>query len=158
MGVFTYEQEITSSVPPAKMFKAAVLDADNLIPKVRPQAIKCVEVIQGDGGPGTIKKIHFGEGHKFKSMTHRIDAIDKEKFSLCYTVIEGDVLTDGVESICHELTVVPAPGGGSIYKNTSKYHTKGAEVCEEHVKGGKEDALATFKAIEAYVLAHPDAY
>ena len=51
------------------------------------------------------------------------------------------------------------PDGGSIYKNTSKYHTKGdVENCEEHVKGGKEEALALFKAIEAYVLAHPDAY
>lgn len=63
MGVITYEQEIASPVPPAKMFKAAVLDADNLIPKVMPQAVKSVEIIKGDGGPGTIKKIHFGEGN-----------------------------------------------------------------------------------------------
>ena len=62
MGVITYENEVTSSIPPAKMFKAAILDSDNLIPKVRPQAIKNVEIIQGEGGPGTIKKIHFGEG------------------------------------------------------------------------------------------------
>lgn len=62
MGVVTYDSEITSSIPPAKMFKAAVLDADNLIPKVLPQAIKSVEVLEGDGGPGTIKLITFGEG------------------------------------------------------------------------------------------------
>lgn len=62
MGVITYEMEVTSSIPPAKMFKASVLDADNLIPKILPQAIKNVEIIQGDGGPGTIKKIYFGEG------------------------------------------------------------------------------------------------
>ena len=62
MGVITYENEVTSSIPPAKMFKAAILYSDNLIPKVRPQAIKNVEIIQGEGGPGTIKKIHFGEG------------------------------------------------------------------------------------------------
>ncbi|CBI22933.3 major allergen Pru av 1 [Vitis vinifera] len=159
MGVFTYESEVTSSVPPAKMFKAAILDSDNLIPKIRPQDIKSVEILQGQGGPGTIKKIHFGEGRKFKSMTHRVDAIDKENFSFSYTVIDGDVLTSGIESLSHEVKVVASPDGGCIFKNTKKYHTKaGVEISEEHVKGGKEESLALFKAIEAYLLAHPDAY
>lgn len=62
MGVTIYEHEIHSSIPPAKMYKAFVLDADNLIPKVLPQAIKSVEIVHGDGGPGTVKKVHFGEG------------------------------------------------------------------------------------------------
>lgn len=44
------------------MFKAAVLDADTLIPKILPQAIKSVEILEGDGGAGTIKLITFGEG------------------------------------------------------------------------------------------------
>ena len=34
MGVITYEMEITSPIPPPKMFKAFVLDSDNLIPKI----------------------------------------------------------------------------------------------------------------------------
>ena len=62
MGVFTYETETTSAIPPAKLFKAFVLDADNVIPKVAPHAIKSAEIIEGNGGPGTIKKITFGEG------------------------------------------------------------------------------------------------
>ena len=92
-------------------------------------------------------------------MTHRVDAIDKENFTISYTVIDGDVLTSGIESISHELKVVASPDGGCIYKKTSKYHTKDdAQVCEEHIKGGKEEGLALFKAIEAYVSAHPDEY
>ena len=44
-------------------------------------------------------------------------------------------------------------------RTPATYHTKGdVEISEEHIKGGKEEALALFKAIEAYVLAHPDAY
>ena len=62
MGLFTYEMEVVTEIPPAKMFKAFVLDGDNLIPKIVPQAIKNVEIIEGDGGPGSIKKITFGEG------------------------------------------------------------------------------------------------
>ena len=50
MGVITYEHEITSSIPPAKMFKAFILDSDKLIPKILPQAIKSTEIIEGDGG------------------------------------------------------------------------------------------------------------
>jgi hypothetical protein len=62
MGVFTYESETTTVITSARLFKAFVLDADNLIPKVAPQAIKSSEIIEGNGGPGTIKKITFGEG------------------------------------------------------------------------------------------------
>ena len=62
MGVITYDHEVTSSVPPAKLFKAFILDFDNLIPKILPQAIKSVETLQGDGGAGTVKLTHFGEG------------------------------------------------------------------------------------------------
>ncbi|KAL0381101.1 UNVERIFIED_CONTAM: Major allergen Pru ar 1 [Sesamum angustifolium] len=48
MGAITYDIEIPSSIPAAKMFKAVVLDADTLIPKVMPQAIKSVEILEGD--------------------------------------------------------------------------------------------------------------
>lgn len=62
MGVISYEHEVTSSIPAPKLFKAFILDGDSLIPKILPQAIKSVEIIQGDGGAGTIKVTHFGEG------------------------------------------------------------------------------------------------
>ena len=61
MAPLTCDYEVTSSVPAARLFKAFILD-DNLIPKVFPQAIKSVEIIEGDGGVGTIKLITFGEG------------------------------------------------------------------------------------------------
>jgi hypothetical protein len=62
MGVFKYEDEATSVIPPARLFKSFVLDADNLIPKVAPQNVSSAENIEGNGGPGTIKKITFTEG------------------------------------------------------------------------------------------------
>jgi hypothetical protein len=62
MGVLKYEDEATSVITPARLFKSFVLDADNLIPKVAPQYVSCAENIKGNGGPGTIKKITFTEG------------------------------------------------------------------------------------------------
>ncbi|KAA8548991.1 hypothetical protein F0562_000675 [Nyssa sinensis] len=159
MGVVTYELEINSSIPPAKLFKAFVLDSDNLIPKILPQAISSVEILEGDGGPGTVKLITFGEGSQFKSVKHRVDGIDKENFTFSYSIIEGDALTDALESISYEIKISASPDGGSICKNISKYHTKGdAQIPEDKIKSGKEKASGIFKAVEAYLLENPDAY
>ncbi|PON61986.1 Bet v I type allergen [Trema orientale] len=159
MGVFTYETETISSIPPSRLFKAFILDADNLIPKVVPQAIKSTEILEGNGGPGTIKKINFGEGSQYKYVKHQVDGLDAEKFTYNYSVIEGDALGDVVEKISYETKLVASPDGGSIIKSSSKYHTKGDhEIKEENVKEGKEKASHLFKAIEAYLLANPDAY
>ncbi|XP_009347368.2 major strawberry allergen Fra a 1-3-like [Pyrus x bretschneideri] len=158
MGVFTYESEFTSVIPPARLFNAFVLDADNLIPKIAPQAVKSTEILEGDGGVGTIKKINFGEGSTYNYVKHRIDGVDKENFVYKYSVIEGDAISETIEKISYETKLVAA-GGGSVIKSTSHYHTKGdVEIKEEHVKAGKEKASHLFKLIENYLLEHQDAY
>lgn len=62
MGTITYDMEVASSIPAAKMYKAFVLDADNLIPKILPQAVKCMKILEGDGGVGTVNLTTFGKG------------------------------------------------------------------------------------------------
>ncbi|XP_022761235.1 major allergen Pru ar 1-like [Durio zibethinus] len=159
MGLFTYETEIVTAIPPAKMFQAFVLDGDKLIPKIVPKAFKSVEFIEGDGGPGSIKKITFGDGSRFNYVKHKVEAVDKDNFTYCYSVIEGDALMNTLEKITYETKLEPSPDGGSICKNISKYYTIGdIEIKEEEIKAGKEKALGLFKAIEAYLLANPDAY
>ncbi|KAL6990029.1 hypothetical protein U1Q18_052597 [Sarracenia purpurea var. burkii] len=159
MGAVTITEEITSPIPAQRLFKALILDADVIIPKIAPQAIKNIETIEGDGGPGTIKQMNFAEGSHFKYVKHRIDALDKEKLTYAYTLIEGDALKDKIESISYEIKFEPSPDGGTVGKNVSTYHTKpGVEVKEEEIKAGKEQAAGIFKAVEAYLLANPDAY
>ncbi|KAH6809181.1 hypothetical protein C2S51_026964 [Perilla frutescens var. frutescens] len=159
MGAITYDIEIPSSISAAKMFKAMVLDADTLIPKIMPQAIKNVEILEGDGGVGTVKVIHFGEESQYKSVKHRVDAIDNENLTHTYSIIEGDALSNVIESITYHIKIVPTEDGGSICKNRSIYNTKGDahEISEGNIKEGKEKAMAMFKAIEAYLQANPDA-
>ncbi|XP_057772341.1 major allergen Pru ar 1-like [Salvia miltiorrhiza] len=157
MGVITYDVETPSPIPAGKLFKALVIDSDTLIPKILPQAIKNVEILEGDGGAGTVKIIHFGEGSQYKSVKHRVEAIDKENFTYTYTINEGDVLADVIESITYHIKVVPTEDGGSICKNRSIYNTKGdAVIDEEKIKEGKDKAQHMFKAIEAYITANPD--
>ncbi|KAG5555179.1 hypothetical protein RHGRI_012648 [Rhododendron griersonianum] len=156
MAPITYDTEVTSSVPPAKLFKGFILDSDTLVPKVLPQAVKSVETLQGDGGAGTIKLITFGEGSKHKCVKHKIDAVDKENFTYSYSIIEGDAL-DGFESISYHIKIVPSPDGGSIFKTRSIYCPKGDnKITEEEIKSGKDKASIIFKAVEAYLLANPD--
>lgn len=66
MGVFNFEDETTSIVAPATLYKALVTDADTLTPKVI-DAIKSIDIVEGNGGAGTIKKLTFVEG-RYKYM------------------------------------------------------------------------------------------
>ncbi|GMN73723.1 hypothetical protein TIFTF001_053071 [Ficus carica] len=161
MGVFTYEHEITSSISPTRLFKAFLLDADNIIPKVAPppKANKHVEILEGDGGPETIKKVTFGEGSKFTYVKHKVDKVDQDNFTYGHGLIEGDVLIGKIEKISNETKLVASPDGGSIVKITSTYYTIGdAEVDEEHVKEGKEKGSGLFKLVGGYLHANPGAY
>ncbi|KAM0984845.1 hypothetical protein ACFX2I_012119 [Malus domestica] len=158
MGVFTYESEFSSVIPPTRLYNAFVLDADNLIPKIAPQAVKSTEILGGNGGVGTIKKINFGEGSTYNYVKHRIDGVDKDNLVYKYSVIEGDAISETIEKICYE-TKLMASGSGCVIKSISHYHTKGdVEIKEEHVKAGKEKASHLFKLIENYLLEHQDAY
>ncbi|XP_030974278.1 major allergen Pru ar 1-like [Quercus lobata] len=159
MGVITYTDEYTSSIPPSRLFKAVVIDAPNLIPKIFPQVVKSIEIIQGDGGIGSIRQINFAEGSQLNSVKNRIDELNEENHSYKYTCIEGDALADKLESIAYEVQFEPTPEGGSKNKMTSKYYTKADVVLsEEEIKAGKDNALEIYKIVEAYLLQNPDVY
>ena len=51
--------------------------------------------------------------------------MDPEHFTCCFSVIEGDGLSDKLENISTETKIVASPDGGSIVKRTNKYQTKG---------------------------------
>ncbi|XP_048130687.1 major allergen Pru ar 1-like [Rhodamnia argentea] len=156
MGVFTFTNEYMSTIPPARLFKALVLDSHTLIPKLMPQAIKSIDIIQGDGGAGTIKQINFSEGNQLSRMKNRVDEPNEETFTYKYTMID---LKDKFESIAYEVKFEPTPEGGSKSNMMSTYYTKGdVTLKEEDIKAGKERALGMYKVAEAYLLQNPDAY
>jgi hypothetical protein len=92
-------------------------------------------------------------------VKHKVEEIDHANFTYSYSVIEGDALSDILEKINYEIKIVASPDGGSILKSISKYHTKGDhEIKEEQIKADKEKSSGLFKAVEGYLLAHPDEY
>ncbi|KAJ0093714.1 hypothetical protein Patl1_24957 [Pistacia atlantica] len=160
MGVLHLNSETTTAVAPSRMFKAFILDSPNLLPKLVPQSFKNIELIEGDGGVGSIKLINFPDGNYYKYVKHRIDVLDKENFVCKYTLIEGDTLGDKLESIVYEVKFeASSDNGGSVCKVASEYHTKGDhEIKEEVFKASQEKAVELYKVVEAHLLANPDLY
>ncbi|KAH9766024.1 hypothetical protein WN944_025390 [Citrus x changshan-huyou] len=159
MGVMRFEKEVSAAVAPSRMFKAFFLEAHNFLPKLVPQAIKSVEILQGDGGAGSIKITNFADGGNFKYAKHRIDELDKDNFRCKYTVIEGDMLGTILESIVYDVKFEASGNGGSICKVASEFHTKGdQEIKEEALKEAEEKAMGLHKIVEAHLLANPDLY
>ncbi|XP_020238500.1 major allergen Pru ar 1 [Cajanus cajan] len=159
MGVHTETNEYPSPISSSRLFKALVVDDSNLIPKLLPHAVKSIELIQGDGGAGSIKQLNFIEGSQVKSVKNRIDEINEDTFTYSYTLIEGESLKDKFASIAHEIKFEAAPDGGSISKVTSKYYLNGdVEINEEDIKASKEKVLGIYKVVEAYLLQNPAVY
>ncbi|XP_057415134.1 pathogenesis-related protein STH-2-like [Lotus japonicus] len=159
MGVTTFTHEFSSSIAPSRMFKALIIDSKNLIPKLLPQFVKDVQVIQGEGEAGSIEQVNFNEASPFKYLKQRIDEVDKENFICKYTMIEGDPLGDKLESIAYEVKFEATSDGGCLCKMTSHYKTNGDfEVQEEQVKEGKESTIGIYKVVESYLLENPQVY
>ncbi|CAJ1940939.1 unnamed protein product [Sphenostylis stenocarpa] len=155
MAVFSFDDETTSPVPPSRLYQALAKDADSIIPKAV-DSFKGVEIVEGNGGPGTIKKISFVEDGESKFVLHKIEAIDEANLGYSYSIVGGVALPDTAEKITIETKLSDGPNGGSVVKLSVKYHSKGdAPPNEEELKTGKAKSDALFKAVEAYLLANP---
>ncbi|QCD80021.1 pathogenesis-related protein 2-like [Vigna unguiculata] len=154
MAVFTFEDQTTSPVAPATLYNALAKDADNIIPKAV-DSFKSVENVEGNGGPGTIKKISFVEDGETKFVLHKIETIDEANFGYSYSIVGGVALPESAEKITIDTKLSDGPDGGSLIKLSISYHSKGdAPPNEDELKAGKAKSDALFKAVEAYLLAN----
>ncbi|KOM33467.1 hypothetical protein LR48_Vigan01g302300 [Vigna angularis] len=144
MAVFTFDDQATSPVAPATLYNALTKDADTIIPKAV-GSFQSVEIVEGNGGPGTIKKISFVE-----------ETIDEANLGYSYSIVGGVALPDTAEKITIDTKISDGPDGGSLIKLSISYHGKGdAPPNEDELKAGKAKSDALFKAVEAYLLANP---
>lgn len=155
----TFTHDYSSPVAPSRMFKALITDSRTLLPKLLPQFIKEVNVIQGDGGAGSIEQVNFDEAAPFKYVKHRIDEVDNDNLVCKYTMIEGGPLGDKIESIAYEVKFEATSDGGCLCKMISKYNVIGGfELNEEEIKEGRESSIGVCKVVEAYLLENPQVF
>ncbi|PHU21549.1 Pathogenesis-related protein STH-21 [Capsicum chinense] len=158
MGAYTFTDKSTASVAPSRLFKALVIDFNNLVSKLAPD-VKSIENVEGDGGAGTIKKMTFVEGGPIKYMKHKIHVVDEKNLVTKYSLIESDVLENKAESVDYDGKFEASADGGCVCTTVTVYNTKGDYVVtEEEHNVHKEKANDLLKAIEAYLLANPSVY
>ncbi|XP_058075709.1 pathogenesis-related protein STH-2-like [Magnolia sinica] len=152
--------EILSQVSPSRFWKAIVKDSHNLMPKLMPEIISSIVILEGDGGVGTIRQSNFTDAIKdFSYWKDRIDAIDDDKRVFKYSVIEGGLLGKKVKSTTFTLEFKGGIEGGSVCEFHGEFETvEGSVPKEEETKEMMENIVGMFKAVEGYLLANPNAY
>ncbi|XP_039155569.1 pathogenesis-related protein STH-2-like [Eucalyptus grandis] len=116
MGVVTFAQELESPVAPDRLFKALMLDSHVLFPKLMPQYIKRIDLIQGDGALAVSSK-----PTSLRYAKHRIDELDADLPLQVYFDQKGDILSDDLKSVVYEMEFVDDGNGGSICRMSSYY-------------------------------------
>ncbi|KAG9459531.1 hypothetical protein H6P81_004039 [Aristolochia fimbriata] len=98
-----YSRVNFSLLPHNRLWKAFG-DSANLIPKLLPELIPSIEVLEGDGGAGTVQKFNFK--HDLKHLTHvknRIEAVDDDNRVVKFRVLEGKDIGTVLKSCVYEL-------------------------------------------------------
>ncbi|XP_058111818.1 pathogenesis-related protein STH-2-like [Magnolia sinica] len=156
----TVGHEILSPISPSRLWKAMVKDSHNLMPKLMPEIISSIVILEGDGGVGTIRQSNFADAIKdFSYWKDRIDEIDDNNRLFKYSVIEGGLLGKKVKSTTFILEFKDGIDGGSICKFHGEFETvEGNLPKEEETKEMMGNMAGMFKAVEGYLLENPNAY
>ncbi|KAJ8627932.1 hypothetical protein MRB53_021239 [Persea americana] len=160
MVVSIVSNEILSPVAPSRIWKAIAKDSHNLMPKLMPDIISSIVLLEGNGGVGTIRQSNFTSAIKdFSYWKDRVEAIDDEKRVFKYSVIEGGLIGKKVKSTSFELRFEDGADGGSVCKFKGEYEAiEDSLPTEDETKEMIGSMVGMFKAIEGYLIANPDVY
>ncbi|KAG9459535.1 hypothetical protein H6P81_004043 [Aristolochia fimbriata] len=155
----SYTQELVSPVAASRLWKASG-DTHNLIPKLIPDKVASLVLLEGDGGVGTLTQVNFGEALKdLKPAKNRVEVLDNENYVFKFSVVEGGDIGTKLKSCSVECKMAATSDGGCKTTAKADYETLGdsplSQGDAEKIVGG---VLAQTKAIEEYLQANPNAY
>ncbi|PKA62226.1 Pathogenesis-related protein 1 [Apostasia shenzhenica] len=153
-------RDYLSPVSPNRIWKAVIFDAHNLIPKLLPDFISSVEILEGDGGVGTIKQLNATEAvTEFRFIKEKTDILDNEKHRVKQSIIEGGLIGLLLKSYSVELKLEEDTDGGTLGKIIVEYETLGdTPLSSEEEEKIMEGVYLVIKTIDQYLLANPTAY
>ncbi|KAK3003478.1 hypothetical protein RJ639_018234 [Escallonia herrerae] len=131
-------------------WKALAKDVTVLTPTVLPKLVKEVEVIEGDGGLGTVFLFHFGSDVPMTYQKEKIVDFDESLHQFGLQVIEGGHLTIGFSSYKTFFQLTATAETETLIGVKVIYETEAGETLA-HVKTTKS-ALAYIKLLEDYLL------
>ncbi|KAL4312825.1 hypothetical protein GQ457_01G030490 [Hibiscus cannabinus] len=130
MGVVTRETEITSPLPPTKLFKAFALDLTPFFPRPSPTRSR----------PSSSSKATAASEVSRRSPLPRLGI---ELFEA-----QGELLKNKYERIRFETKFVATPNGGTICKMTAEYYTVGdVKMVGDQIEAENERRGRGFKAV-----------
>ncbi|KAK2645153.1 hypothetical protein Ddye_020348 [Dipteronia dyeriana] len=159
MGVITVSEECATTVSPDRMYKALVVDAHNLVLKLKMKEVTSADIIEGVAGEvGCVRVTNFAEGNPVKYLKHRIDSVDKNK--MCkLSLIEGDLLFNKIDKVVYTLKFEASSDGGCVVKISTEVHVKdGQDLDDATVQTAQNKEVEYYKVVAAHLLANPDFY
>ncbi|OEL17879.1 hypothetical protein BAE44_0021102 [Dichanthelium oligosanthes] len=101
-----------------------------LVPELLPQVLSKVELVEGDGGVGTVLLVTFPPAGKYKE---KFTMVDNEKYIKEAAVIEGGFLDLGFKKYVVRFEIVGQEDGTTIIRSTIEYkvdaeHTSNASL------------------------------
>ncbi|KAF3954023.1 hypothetical protein CMV_020588 [Castanea mollissima] len=95
--------------------------------------VEKIEVIEGDGGIGTILKKTYAPGsHGFTVQKEKFTKLDNEKHMKELEVIEGGYLDSGFTLFCVRFEIVEKDNDSCIIKSTIEYNVKEEAVATSY--------------------------
>ncbi|KAI4386487.1 hypothetical protein MLD38_004417 [Melastoma candidum] len=135
--------------PPDRVFDVYKNKID-LMPKISPQKLRSIQVLQGDGSSvGSVRLWTYFLGEPVEAKD-RIDAIDERNMSITFDIIGGEV-TKYFKSYKATIQLVLGEGGSKSFVKWSVEYEKASEgVPDPHAQ---LDFLITMaKEVDAYLL------
>ncbi|XP_068663964.1 major pollen allergen Bet v 1-D/H-like [Aristolochia californica] len=155
----SHSQVSIAPVALARLWKASA-DSRNLIPKLIPDQIESVDLLEGNGGNGTVIQINFGPALKgLKYVKNKAVAVDNENYVVKFSVVEGGDIGTKLKSCNFEVKMEATKEGGTKTTVKVDYDTLGdsplSQEDADNIVGG---VLGQTKAIEGHLQANLDAY
>ncbi|BBN19235.1 hypothetical protein MPTK1_8g08940 [Marchantia polymorpha subsp. ruderalis] len=153
MPSFQHEVELGVSAP--TMWNS-LKDQNTLFPKLMPEAIASIEMIQGAGEPGTIRQINFTPmataNGGFAFVKEKLLSIDLEKFSAVSEEVEGgNKGAFGFTKWVHEIKIVPVDDKTSKLVFSAEYEGGSEDAASKAVARAKEYLTKAFKTFEEHI-------
>ncbi|KAM6582967.1 hypothetical protein CsatB_009969 [Cannabis sativa] len=123
-GQLSHEMEIKAPASQVWEFYGTIRQL-NLIAKQLPNVFEKIDILEGDGGVGTIVHLIFVPGvTRFKSYKEKLTKVDDENRVKEAEVIEGGYLDFGFTLYRVRFEIIDKDQASSIVKSTIEYEVK----------------------------------
>ncbi|KAG9452736.1 hypothetical protein H6P81_005640 [Aristolochia fimbriata] len=156
MGKKEVKGEAKVSVAVEALWKALAVEHASVLPKAVPNLVKTVDVLEGDGGLGTILIFLFAPELAWRTayQKEKIVEYDEEKREIGLEVIEGGRLDHGFNSYTTYFKLAASGEAETLVAIRVEYEKEGEEEEEEASLPSKtiESTLTFLKHLEEYLL------